>query len=147
MSEKKKKKFEDQVGIYKDDVYRIIFSVIEDHHTAEDLTQTVMERAWKGFHQLRCAQRSKKWVKAITRNTLREYMRKKKTYLKHVDIRFIADIEESGELRSIEEDILDAMILKEDKARMREAMKTLHPTIQQIIKEHLLGQVKLKIIA
>lgn len=147
MNDKKKKKFEEQVSIYEDDVYRIILSVIGDHHTAQDLSQTVMERAWKGFHQLRCPKRSKKWVKGITRNTLREYMRKKKSYLSHVDVQFIDDIEKSGELKALEADILDAIIMKEDKKRVNAAMKTLHPTLQKIIKEHLLGQIKLKDIA
>ena len=147
MSEKKKKKFEEQVSIYEDDVYRIIVSVIGNHHTAQDLSQTVMERAWKGFHQLRSPKRSKKWVKAITRNTLREYMRKKKSYLSHVDVQFIADIEKSGELKAIEADILDAIIRKEDKERVNTAMSTLHPTLQKIIREHLLGEIKLKEVA
>jgi len=147
MSEKKKQKFEEQVSIYEDDVYRIIFSVIGNHHTAQDLSQTVMERAWKGFHQLRSPKRSKKWVKAITRNTIREYMRRKKSYLSHVDIQFIADIEKSGELKAIEADMLDAIITEEDKKRVSEALKTLHPTLQKIIREHLLGEVKLKVIA
>lgn len=147
MSEKKKRKFEQQVSIYEDDVYRIIRSVFDDHYTAQDLSQTVMERAWKGFHQLRSPKRSKKWVKGITRNTLREYMRKKKTYLSHVDIQFIEDIEKSGQLKAIEADLVDMIIRTEDKKRINAAMRSLHPTLQKIISEHLVGGMKLKTIA
>ena len=61
------------------DVYRIIKSVIGNADTTEELTQIVLEKAWRSIGTLRDKTKAKEWLKAITRNVLRGHFRKEKT--------------------------------------------------------------------
>ena len=131
---------------YQDDVNRIIVNAVSEHYTAEELTQIVMVKAWKSFETLRHPERSKAWVKAITRNVIREYMRKKKVYLSMADRRVFSDLEKQ-ELRSIEIDILEAVVKKEDFDRVIEALDMLDPNTADIIRKYIIGGATLKEVA
>lgn len=137
----------DLVYKYKDDIYRIIYNVIDDHYIAEELTQIVLINAWKGFGSLKNPAKSKAWVKAITRNAIREYMRKKKIYLSLTERKFITDIEEIDTLASIEKDILEAIVEREDIKRVLTALNSMDEKYRMVIKEHLIGHITLKDIA
>ena len=131
---------------YQDDVNRIIVNAVSEHYTAEELTQIVMIKAWKSFGTLHHPERSKAWVKAITRNVIREYMRKKKVYLSMADRRVFSDLEKK-ELRSIEIDILEAIVKKEDFDRVMEALDILDPNTADIIRKYIIGGATLKEVA
>ena len=136
----------EQVFTYQDDVYRIIINVVNEHYMAEELTQIVMVKAWKSFETLRSPDRSKAWVKAITRNVLREYMRKKKVYISMADRRVFNEMERR-EMRSIELDILEAVVKNEDFARVMTALDMVDETMADIIRKYIIGGATLKEIA
>lgn len=146
MSTETKERFEKLVRVYENDVYRIILNIVNDHHTAQDLTQNVMLNAWKGFHTLREPDKSKAWVKSIAGNVLKEHMRRKKAYLDMVELRDMDNVTD-GELKAMETDILRAIVKKEEKQIVVKAIKELNPTYQKIVREHLLGGITLKDIA
>lgn len=136
----------EQVFKYQDDVYRIIINVVNEHYMAEELTQIVMVKAWKSFGTLRSPDRSKAWVKAITRNVLREYMRKKKVYISMADRRVFNEMERR-EMRSIELDILEAVVKNEDFARVMTALDMVDENMADIIRKYIIGGATLKEIA
>ena len=131
---------------YQDDIYRIIVNVVREHYLAEELTQVVMVKAWNSFHTLRRPESSKAWVKAITKNVIREYMRKKRVYLSIADRRVFSEME-AKELRNIESDILDAIVRKEDVNRVFKALELVDDRYSNIIRYNLIGGFSLKEVA
>ena len=137
----------EHIYIYKDDVYKIIYSVIRNDFIADDLTQTVLLNAWKGLNTLRNVNKSKQWVKAITRNVIREYFRKKPKTIVVEQADIFMDIENQNDLHGIEQDILDAITTKEEYAILGKALRSLEPVYQTIIRQHIFGEITLKEIA
>lgn len=137
----------DTIYVYKDDVYRIILNVVRDHYVAEDLTQTVMVKAWYGIDSLKHPAKAKSWVRKITENTIRDYMRNKKISITQGDRDLIAGFVSIDELTDIEKDIEHALIVKEDVARVFYALSLLPSKYQEIIRMHLIANLSLKDIA
>ena len=138
--------FMEQVFIYYNDVYRIIFNVVKHHHNAEDMTQIVMVKAWGSFESLREPDKSKAWIKAITRNVLREYMRKKKMYICRSDRKFFSELEKL-ELKTIEIDILETIEKKERIGIVFRGLDLLDERYSDIIWMHIIGDLGHKEIA
>ena len=135
------------IYVYKDDIYRIIFNVVEEHYTAEDLTQTVMANAWRSFLTLKDYSKSKAWLKAITRNVLREYMRKKKVILSYEDRQLISDIHDESVMKRMEYDIIDLIVKKEKIKLVLTALDSLNEKYRKIIRERIFADIPLKEIA
>lgn len=135
------------IYVYTKDVYSIIINVFNDESIAEELTQKVLFNAWKGFDTLLDINKSKAWVKAITRNVIREYMRKKPPYITADETEMANDLYNREELHEAEKDILDALVEKEAISMVSAALNSLDYEYQQIIREHLIGELSLKEIA
>ena len=135
------------IYVYKDDIYRIIFNVVEEHYTAEDLTQNVMANAWRSFLTLKDYSKSKAWLKAITRNVLREYMRKKKVVLSYEDRQLINDINDESVMKRMEYDIIDLVVKQEKIRTVLAALDLLHEKYRKIIRERIFADIPLKEIA
>ena len=140
-------RYKDLIYVYKPDVYRVLMSVFEDHHLADELSHVVMINAWKGFSKLRMPSRSKAWVMAITRNVIAQHMNDKAIYLTEFEKDFIYEVEDLDTLKSAEKDILDAIIIKEDIKTVFKALNSLDDKYRIVVKENLIGQVSLKDIA
>ena len=81
MNGKEKKEFYlEYIYSLRMDVYRIIKSVIGDANVTEELTQIVLEKAWRSIESVRDKSKAKEWLKAITRNVLRDHFRREKRY-------------------------------------------------------------------
>lgn len=145
-SDELRQRYLDQVFRYHKDMYRIIMNVVKDHHTAEDLAQIVVIKAWKSFDTLREPEKSKAWVKSITSNVIKEYMRKKKVYLNRTDRRVFSDIEQM-ELRAIEIDIFEAIEKKERIGIVFRGLDLLDTRYSDIIRMHIIGGFSHKEIA
>ena len=79
MNGKEKKEFYlEYIYSLRMDVYRIIKSVIGDANVTEELTQIVLEKAWRSIESVRDKSKAKEWLKAITRNVLRDHFRREK---------------------------------------------------------------------
>ena len=128
-------RYKDLIYVYKPDVYRVLMSVFEDHHLADELSHVVMINAWKA------------WVMAITRNVIAQHMNDKAIYLTEFEKDFIYEVEDLDTLKSAEKDILDAIIIKEDIKTVFKALNSLDDKYRIVVKENLIGQVSLKDIA
>lgn len=135
------------IYVYKDDIYRIMRNVVNDHYIAEDLTQTVMVKAWYGINSLKDPKSAKPWVKRIAENTIRDYIRNKTIHVPQGDRDLIASFVSLEELTDIEKDLEYALVVREDVERVFYALRTLAPKYQDIIRLHLIGNVSLKDIA
>ncbi|HOK76599.1 MAG TPA: RNA polymerase sigma factor [Verrucomicrobiota bacterium] len=60
--------FEVLVTEYRDRIFRLAFGILQDEHTAEDMTQEILLRIWKGLPGYRRTASISTWVYAISRN-------------------------------------------------------------------------------
>lgn len=137
----------DNIYVHHEDIYRILKSTFNDNYIAEDLTQTVMMRAWRGLDNLREADKAKPWLKTITRNVIREYMRKKGEVVCVEDVELINAIDSREELNRLEHDVLEMITRNEAYAMIGCALKSLDEEYQMIIRKHLIGEITLKEIS
>lgn len=137
----------ENIYIYKEDIYRIIWNVVRDDFVADDLTQTVLMNSWRSFHTLKDLKKSKQWIKSITRNVIRAYLKKKPNYITLEEQDLVNDIEKHEHLHMIEKDILEAITEKEEGAMIGQALRSLDPVYQTIIRYHVIADVPLKEIS
>ena len=62
-----RKKYDELIAHYRDDLYRYAFWLSRDPDVAEDVVQEAMLRAWKKFPDLRDASQAKPWLLTIVR--------------------------------------------------------------------------------
>jgi RNA polymerase sigma-70 factor, ECF subfamily len=62
-------KFERIVREYQDKIFRLSYSLLRDRAAAEETTQDVLLRIWKGLQGFRSESSLSTWIYAITRNT------------------------------------------------------------------------------
>lgn len=137
----------ESIYVYANDIYAIIINVFNDESVAEELSQKVLLNAWKSFDTLLDIKKSKAWVKAITRNVIREHMRKKPPVITVEEKALANELYNREDLHLVESDILEALVKKESIAMVRDALNSLDYEYQQIIREHLIGDLSLKEIA
>lgn len=139
--------FINNIYCFRVDVKKIIFSVVQDEDIADDLTQTVFEKAWKGLATLENTDKPKPWVKGIIRNEIRNHLKRQKKNKEYTeennDIELISD----NNLKNIEEDILEAYIEKERRKYLVEALSRLDEQSHEIVVLHLVVELSLKQIA
>ncbi len=63
---------------YQTVVYGLAFSLVGDFSTAQDIAQETFVTAYKKLNQLRCPEKFPGWLKRITLNTARMWLRKRK---------------------------------------------------------------------
>ncbi|NOX97776.1 MAG: RNA polymerase sigma factor [Nitrospirae bacterium] len=63
---------------YQTVVYGLAFSLVGDFSTAQDIAQETFITAYKKLNQLRCPEKFPGWLKRITLNTARMWLRKRK---------------------------------------------------------------------
>lgn len=143
----KRQLYLDHIYIYKDDVYRIINNVFSDPYLVDELTQTVMINAWKGLESLRDVDRSKAWVKAITRNVIRGYMRSKREELSLEELEESGSTELNEKFYKAEKDVLDVVLANENSEMLGKALRSLDPQYQELIRKKAIGDITLKEIA
>lgn len=143
---KYEKFFMEDIYPLKNDIYRIILSAVSDMYTAEELTQSVMEKAWKGLDSLREEGRSRQWLKAITRNEIRQYFRKKnKRDILYYENLSVEGVEEQTYL--IEKDILTLLVNREAQSLLVRVLNSMEEKYRTVICMHLFSEFSLKEIA
>ena len=143
----KRELFQKYIQVYKTDVFRIIYNVFLNKYLADELTQEVMLRAWKGLHTLRDVKKSKAWVKTITRNVIREHMKKKSFDVTKEESDLVNDFERHEELHNAEDDILEIVVRQEHSEKIGTALKRIDPVYRMIITRHVIGEMSLKEIS
>ena len=134
----------------KTDVYRIILDSTGDHHTAEELTQEVMEKSWRSLDSLRDRDKCWQWIKGIIRNEIKGYFRGKGLEQRYLASAEWADEYAAGEgepaesIARAEEDVLEILVRQDEKRILVNAVSLLDEREQQIIRLHLVGELTLK---
>ena len=129
------------------DVYRIIKSVIGDANVTEELTQIVLEKAWRSIESVRDKSKAKEWLKAITRNVLRDHFRREKRESgnwANEDPSAVITIKMADYL---EPDPLSIALEREAQSQALEAVSCLAERDRELIWKHLIQEIQLKDIA
>ncbi|MFD1639597.1 RNA polymerase sigma factor [Evansella tamaricis] len=117
---------------YSDAIYRFILLQIRDTQQAEDLTQEVFIRAYKGLEQFEGRSSYKTWLYTIARNTTHDYYRKKRP------ISFLpAFFQNQPEVTAMSPEEL--MEMGEGVKELYEALSKLKPSYREVI---VLRQIK-----
>lgn len=138
--------FMEKIYVLKDDIYRISISIVPNDKTAEDITQTVLEKAWKGLDTLRDIRKVEPWVKSILRNEIRNHLRIKKredTHHHNTPVELVSD----EELRHDEQGLIDLMLDMETRSYVLQALEMIDERYRRIIRLHLIADLSLKEIA
>jgi RNA polymerase sigma-70 factor (ECF subfamily) len=70
--------FQELVGIFQEDIYRLAYYRTFSQMDAEDLTQDVFEQAYKKMNTLQDPQRFRAWLYSIAVNRCNDFLRKRK---------------------------------------------------------------------
>jgi len=105
-------------------IFRFILLRIKNYHEAEDLTQTVFLKAWKGLPKYEEKNQFLSWLYAIARNTIVDYWKKKKE--------FVFDSEKTDILEDCQ-DFLETLQEEEDFKGIINAIDLLSEDQQEII--------------
>ncbi|MEW9110153.1 MAG: sigma-70 family RNA polymerase sigma factor [Cytobacillus gottheilii] len=67
--------FNSIVELYVNDIRKIVFSYVKNHHTMEDITQEVFLTAYNNFHTFRDEGSIKNWLLKIAVNKSKDYLK------------------------------------------------------------------------
>jgi RNA polymerase sigma factor (sigma-70 family) len=120
--------FELLVSKYTTPIYNFVFRLTGNTQTAEDLTQETFVKIWKSLKRYDQKQVFRSWAFTIARNTVTDYMRKKKT----VPFSMLSGDDEHSfeETLADETDLPDELITKIDDA------ETLTEFLDQLSPDH-----------
>ncbi len=130
----------------RNDVYRIIIGVVNET-AAEDMIQTVFEKAWNKLDDLRDKDKVRQWINAIVRNEIRTYFRDRGKCITYLGEDSGTGIVSDEQLKAVEKDILDGLIDREDGRIALAALELLDERSRLVIKLHLIVDMPLKQIA
>lgn len=74
----KQSEFEEEALPYRDSLYYLIFLMVRNHEHAEELTQEVMYRAYRGWDRYDKGSNIKAWLETIATHTVFNYYRRYK---------------------------------------------------------------------
>ena len=146
-SEDKRQLYIEHIYSRRKDIYRILYNIFHDSFLAEEMTQGVLERAWKGLDTLKDRNKSWAWLKGIIRNETRTRM--KKHAAEPVMEVWEPTHEYIGEteLLQYERDILDTLVEKEAVEEVVQMLEEMDERYRTVIKLHLITGFSLKEIS
>ena len=139
--------FMDKIYCYQRDIKRIISSVIDDEEAAEDISQIVLEKAWKGLDTLENREAPLPWIKGIIRNEIRTYIRAKKKNREKIEDNANIEIISDSCIRCYESEILLGLLEKDRRLYVLEALDMLDYRSKEIVTLHLIVELSLKQVA
>lgn len=139
----KKQFFEKNIAIYYKDIYKFLRVLTGERTTAEDLSQDVMEKAWKYLNSLKDVDKAKSWLFRIARNEAKTCY--KKTCRRENYEIISPDIKEWS--RETEQDTLAYLVKTEENNLLMEALNKLDKKYSQIIILRYVSGLEIKEIA
>lgn len=134
------------VAVHELELRRYLWKNVNDYHLVDDLTQTIMEKAWKNLHQLKSSKTAKSWVFQIATNVLTDQFRRDAS--RPVIITF--DYEEENPLNNIEfveQSALDAVISNFEVSSAKRALSYMKPDEVHMIRMRYLDLMSQKEMA
>ena len=136
--------FMDKIYCYQQDIERIVASVVGDDGIVEDITQNVLEKAWKGLDSLRNRDAPLPWIKGIIRNEIRSYFRKKQGNKEHIESDQNIELIIDGCHSSFDGDVLLELLEKDSWEYVLRALDMLDYRSKEIVTLHLIVELSLK---
>ncbi|MBN7771974.1 RNA polymerase sigma factor [Clostridium aminobutyricum] len=136
--------FENHILIYYQDIFRFLMVLTNNRSHAEDLTQNVMEKAWKFLYQLKDPEKSKSWIFQIARNEAKTFYKKSGNTVTY-ETELIPNEQEFTE--PIESDILSILLKREESKLILKSLELLDQKYAQIIKLRFIAGLDIKDIA
>ena len=90
---RRRRRFDDIVGEYHQDMYRYAVWLSRDRAIAEDVVQEALLRAWKSLDSLRDADKAKPWLLTIVRRENARYFERRR--LETVDVDDLTPVQEA----------------------------------------------------
>ena len=115
--------FGDLYERYMGDIYRYIFYRVSHQQDAEDLTESVFIKAWKGLGMYRGEVPFKTWIFRIANNTVIDHYRTRKEYLPL----------DEGSLVSEQHDMEDKLLSEEKMIQLADIISRLSPIHQHVL--------------
>lgn len=146
-SEEKRQFYMEHIYGRRQEIYGILYSVFKDAFLAEEMTQGVLERAWKGLDTLKDRNKSWAWLKAIVRNESRNQM--KKNAATPAMEAWEPEREYTGEIELLrcEADLLESLVEKEAGEQIVQLLEDMDERYRTVIKLHLITEFSLKEIS
>ena len=85
----KRKFFEEEILPHYKSLYYYSLKILKNETAAEDVVQTVLERAWKGLDKLKNPENAKAWLFTIAKNEMNTMLNPKRT---RIDLEFSDEI-------------------------------------------------------
>ena len=141
---KKEEFFMEHIAARYADIYRYVFSRLQNESDAKDAAQNTMERAWKSLDRLRKPESVKSWLFQIAYNESINVIRKRwQTYS--------YDDPDSGytldKITEVHEDLMEILLRREERGLLMEAMALMRPHYREIIQLWAVGEFSQKEIS
>ncbi len=136
--------FKKNIAVFYRDIYRFVRSLTEDGPAAEDITQNIMERAWRNIHRMKNRKRARSWLFHAAKIEADDYLRAKRMEFSFEEME--SDL--SPELLAEEtKDLLEILLNKEQSDQVVAALGLLSPRYQQVVKLWAMGNLSQRDIA
>ena len=144
MSKKKDQYFEEELLPRYERIYRLVRVSVRSEKDAEDITQTVFEKAYKKLWQLRDLEWGPLWLRSIARNEVRQYER---DLAKTPKVVFLEDEKENLKEETTSGDLSDLLLREELHRNLEKALWLLDERYREIVALRLLWGIPLIDIA
>lgn len=113
---------------YHMDVYRIAYSILKDHHLAEDVGQIVFEKIAKKFDKIKTVNLTKRksYIISIAKNTAYDLLDKEKGV-------FHLNVDHSNSIPDVEKLLEEKIIDMENHNEMCEVLEKINPSYSDIL--------------
>jgi RNA polymerase sigma-70 factor (ECF subfamily) len=133
-----KRAFGDLYERYMVDVYRYIFYRVSHQQDAEDLTESVFIKAWKGLGTYRREVPFKVWIFRIANNTVIDHYRTRKEFLPLDEGRLVSDQHH---------DMEEKLVSEEKIIQMTDAISNLSPLYQNVLTLRFINGLSVRDVA
>ena len=136
--------FKKNIAVHYSNIYRFVRSLTGDGPAAEDITQSIMERAWRNIRRLKNGKRARSWLFQAAKLETESYLSARHTEISFEEMEPGLDPEL---LTEEAEDILKILLDREQSDQVIAALDLLSPRYQQVVKLWALGSLSQRDIA
>ncbi|MCL4404169.1 sigma-70 family RNA polymerase sigma factor [Patescibacteria group bacterium] len=138
------KALDELVRRYTGHIYNFIYQYVRSSQEAEDLTQDTFFKVWRNLEKFDLKRKFKVWLFQIARNTVFDFLRKKKAQV-------MSDLgdEESGEFEVVDDAPLPAEVFEkgEIERQAKKIIEDLPPIYQSVLSLYYVSEMNFREIA
>lgn len=120
--------FEKHIAIYYNDIFRYVCSIVKNTLAAQDITQTVMLKAFQKQHQLKDLSCSKSWLMQIAYHTSMDFLR-----LNKKEIFVFTTEDNANKIPDSTENILENLVKDLESKMLEVSLKQMDDKFQMLI--------------